>query len=111
MGFYILLRVLKCDPLVEQSRKELCKDPCFIIEQLATHPDHNGKGVGTLLLKAVTDIADKQNKVCYLECSGQKNLGFYSRRGFEKKIGWERIECYGSPVHNVGFYGMLRSPS
>ena len=52
-------------------------------------PQHQGKGVGTQILRRVQDLADQEGVACYLECVGDKNRGFY------EKLGYERIASKG----------------
>lgn len=75
------------------AQKELWDDPhgyyfCNIVTVL---PDQQGKGVGKMLFKAVTDQADKDGRKCYLESSRDKpNTLIYERLGFRKV---KEMEC------------------
>ena len=40
-----------------------------VLDIIHTHPSHQGRGVGSLLVKWGTDLADKQGLQCYLEAS------------------------------------------
>ena len=56
---------------------------CNIVTVL---PEAQGKGVGKLLFKDVTDIADREGRKCYLESSrAEPNMAIYERMGFELK--------------------------
>ncbi|KAI4144293.1 MAG: hypothetical protein LQ340_006709 [Diploschistes diacapsis] len=67
------------------AQSELWTDPkgyyfCNIVTVL---PHHQGKGIGKLLFKHVTDRADAEGKRCYLESSRDKpNTEIYVRMGF-----------------------------
>jgi ribosomal protein S18 acetylase RimI-like enzyme len=50
---------------------------------LGTDPDHQGRGVGSSLLRVVLDRLDTACLPAYLESSKAKNLAFYARHGFE----------------------------
>ena len=50
---------------------------------LGTHPDHQGSGVGSALVRAVLDRCDEQGLGAYLESSKERNVPFYARHGFE----------------------------
>ena len=48
-------------------------------------PDQQGKGIGKLLFKHVTDAADVRGKKCYLESSRDRpNTEIYRKMGFQK---------------------------
>jgi ribosomal protein S18 acetylase RimI-like enzyme len=49
---------------------------------LATHPEHQGSGIGASMLKPILERAKAQSVPVYLECSNQNNLGFYRQFGF-----------------------------
>jgi GNAT superfamily N-acetyltransferase len=61
---------------------------------LGTHPDHQGKGVGADLVRAVTDRCDQEGLPAYLESSKEANVAFYARLGFEAR---EPFALGGSP--------------
>lgn len=58
------------------------KEKHFYLQILGVNPDHQGKGVGSALLKPVLHICDREGYGAYLETSKEKNLGFYERHGF-----------------------------
>jgi GNAT superfamily N-acetyltransferase len=71
-----------------EAQDELWRDPngyyfCNIVTVL---PEAQGKGVGKLLFKDVTDVADREGRKCYLESSrAEPNMAIYERMGFELK--------------------------
>jgi GNAT superfamily N-acetyltransferase len=56
--------------------------PHWYLSVLGTDPDHQGKGIGSALIRAVTDECDRDGIPAYLESSKEANLAFYSRHGF-----------------------------
>jgi GNAT superfamily N-acetyltransferase len=53
---------------------------CNIVTVL---PEMQGQGIGKLLIKRVTDVADKEGRKCYLESSRREpNMMIYERMGF-----------------------------
>ncbi len=50
---------------------------------LGTDPDHQGKGVGSVLLAPVLERCDTEGVPAYLESSKEANVPFYARHGFE----------------------------
>jgi ribosomal protein S18 acetylase RimI-like enzyme len=64
--------------------KQHPKDPPhYYLAILGTDPDHQGKGIGSSLLRPVLDICDRDGVGAYLESSKESNIAFYARHGFE----------------------------
>ena len=69
------------------------------------NPDQQGKGIGKLLFKHITDRADAEGRKCYLESSRDKpNTEIYERLGFQKvkrmTCDDEGVVCEVSPVES-----------
>lgn len=56
--------------------------PHYYLATLGTHPDHQGRGVGTALLEPVLARCDEEGVPAYLESSKERNVPFYARHGF-----------------------------
>jgi glucosamine-phosphate N-acetyltransferase len=62
------------------------------IEDVAVHPDHEGKGAGSAVVRSLIELARQSG--CYkviLSCNDQ-NLAFYSRLGFRRHDNGMRID-------------------
>lgn len=57
--------------------------PHWYLSILGTDPAHQGRGVGSALIRSVTDRCDEQGMPAYLESSKETNVPFYARHGFE----------------------------
>lgn len=55
----------------------------WYLSVLGTDPAHQGHGIGSALIRAVTDRCDEQGIPAYLESSKESNIAFYARHGFE----------------------------
>lgn len=55
----------------------------YYLSVLGTHPDHQGTGVASRVLRPVLDHCDEQGVGAYLESSKERNIPFYRRHGFE----------------------------
>lgn len=59
------------------------KTPHWYLAFLGTDPSHQGKGIGSALIRGVTDRCDEEGMPAYLESSKESNVPFYGRHGFE----------------------------
>ncbi|KAF9695748.1 hypothetical protein EKO04_005942 [Ascochyta lentis] len=98
------------DPL-DASRDEIMgtENTFFMLNSLATHPDHQGRGAGNLLLNWGTEKADDEGLVTYLDAT-QIARPIYEKKGFEvrRAVEWDRTKWggEGKDVH----YCMVRQP-
>lgn len=59
------------------------KDPAhWYLGYLGTAPTHQGKGIGSAVLREVLTKADAERLPAYLESSNERNLTLYERHGF-----------------------------
>lgn len=58
-------------------------EPHWYLSLLGTDPAHQGRGIGSALIRAVTDQCDEQGLPAYLESSKESNVPFYERHGFK----------------------------
>lgn len=96
---------------LDSARDEIMgiEKPFFMLNSLATHPDHQGRGAGKLLLDWGVKKADDEGLITYLDAS-QVARPIYERRGFEVKraIEWDRTVWGGKGVDV--HYCMVRLP-
>ncbi len=58
-------------------------EPHYYLYMVAVHPDAQGRGHGSALLKAGLARVDQERLGAFLETSNQRNLPLYQRHGFE----------------------------
>jgi len=69
--------------LVAALEKVHPREPHWYLAFLGTHQDHQGHGIGSALIAAVTERCDAEGTGAYLESSKESNVPFYARHGFE----------------------------
>lgn len=74
-----LLRGMNTVSVLEKAHPT---DEHWYLSLLGTHPDAQGRGVGSALLAPLLDRADTEGLPAYLESSKKANLAFYGRHGF-----------------------------
>lgn len=77
----------------------------YYLGLLATAPEAQGRGLGSALVRAGTDRADREGAGCYLETGTQANIAFYERHGF--RVESEIPLPDGGPTH----WGLWRDPA
>ena len=92
-----------------KAQKELWTDEkgYYFCNIVTVVPEAQGQGIGKLLFKDVTDIADKEGRMCYLESSrAEPNMAIYERMGF--KLAKEMV-C-DDEGDSIKLYCMTREP-
>jgi WD repeat-containing protein 48 len=84
-------------------------DPYFMLNTLATHPDHQGRGAASMLLDWGLGKADREGLVTYLDATGV-GKPVYEKRGFKvvRSIEWDR-EAWGGKGSDC-HWCMVREP-
>ena len=72
---------------------------------LGVHPDHQGQGIGTALLRVMHDGLDAAGYTAYLEAADQRSRALYLRHGYI-----DAGPPYHLPESGPPFYPMLRRP-
>jgi GNAT superfamily N-acetyltransferase len=88
---------------VDQIEKAHPTGPHYYLAVLGTHPDHQGKGLGSALIEPVLDTCDRDEIPAYLESSKERNIAFYARHGF--RVTGELVLPDGPPI-----WSMWRDP-
>ena len=76
------LRSLRLSSYADHLHKRSVTGRHLYLMQLAVEPARQGQGIGSALLQALLDLADRQSLPCYLETNNEKNLRLYERNGF-----------------------------
>ena len=89
--------------VIEQMANYHPGEPHWYLPLIGVDPIHQGKGLGTALMRHVLSRCDREKKLAYLESSNAKNIPLYEREGFER-IG--TIQAGTWPA----LYPMVRTP-
>jgi GNAT superfamily N-acetyltransferase len=77
-----LPRLLQCTRFIRPLAAAHPREPHYHLQILAVHPRAQGRGLGNVLLGAVTARADADRAPVYLETTNPANLAYYRRHGF-----------------------------
>jgi len=78
--------------------------PHWYLSQIGVVPSHQGRGLGSALLRSTLARIDAEQGCCYLETTKQANVRFYQQHGF-RVVG--DGETYAGGPH---VWGSLRAP-
>lgn len=67
----------------DERRKQLMPEPHWYVPAIGVDPDHQHRGVGSSLMGAGIERADRGGTPIYLETEEAANVGFYEHLGFE----------------------------
>lgn len=76
-------RLPKALKTLDEIDREHPKQPHWYLGMLGTDPDHQGKGIGSAVLRPILDRCDREGLPAYLESSKEANIAFYERHGFK----------------------------
>jgi GNAT superfamily N-acetyltransferase len=80
------------------------REPHYYVRDVGVHPDMQGKGLGSALLRPTLDRCDREGLPAYLEASSERNAALYERLGFQLT---GELRVGGSPPLRL----MLRPPN
>lgn len=69
--------------LMQQMARYHPKEPHWFLPLLGVDPAHQNQGVGSALLRHVTERCDRDGTLAYLDSSNPRNIPLYQRHGFE----------------------------
>ncbi len=78
--------------------------PHWYLAAIGVDPEHQGRGIGSALMRPMLERADRDGLHCWLDTHQEQNVRLYERHGFDV---CERVEL---PDHPIPVYGMLRKP-
>jgi ribosomal protein S18 acetylase RimI-like enzyme len=79
----------------ERLQQEHAQEPHYYLNVLGVDPSCQAQGLGSALVRAGLDLADREGVGAYVETSNPRNLPLYKRHGFEVKKSFE-LEAQGA---------------
>lgn len=89
--------------LIGRMERAHPRDDHWYLAVLGTHPDHQGRGVGSAVVEPVLARCDLDGVPAYLESSNPANVAFYERHGF-------RVTGQVTPTGGPPLDSMWRDP-
>lgn len=74
--------------------------PKYYLWVLGTHPDHQGKGLGSRLMNPLLAEAEHRGLEVYLETTNIRNLPIYEKKGFAP---YDKLSVPGNPPISIYF--------
>jgi len=85
--------IARFDQLMATSEANHPTEPHYDLMLLGVIPDRQGVGIGSALLHAVLDRADREHLPAYLEATSPRNRALYERHGFEVTAELRVADC------------------
>ncbi|KAL8690631.1 MAG: hypothetical protein Q9218_003965 [Villophora microphyllina] len=81
---------------------------------LCTHPEHEGRGAGSMLIRWGLEKADEMGARCFVEATA-RGLQLYKKRGFEDEVGVLNVDLRdyeeGEGMGMVRWVALMREPA
>ncbi len=98
-------RILEAyDKVARRLHHDHAPMPHWFLAAIGVVPEHQGKGIGSALMRPMLERADRDGIPCWLDTHQKTNVRLYGRHGFAV------VECAAIPGHPIPIYGMLRRP-
>jgi GNAT superfamily N-acetyltransferase len=89
-----LPRAARLGAAMEWRHTRTPREPHYYIRDVGVHPDMQGKGLGSALLRPTLERCDREGVPAYLEASSERNAALYERLGFRHT---RELRVGGSP--------------
>ena len=101
LGLKAAWRVILLLRSIQELHSSLVSGDHWYLLGLGVHPQHQGQGCGSELVRHGLARALSMRLSCYLETTNQRNIAFYQRNGF-RLVGERTIARHGPTI-----WGML----
>jgi ribosomal protein S18 acetylase RimI-like enzyme len=59
------------------------REPHYYVRDIGVHPDTQGRGLGSALMRPLLDRCDQEGLSAYIEASSERSAALYERLGFQ----------------------------
>lgn len=98
----IFLRLLRYENHAMKLKKKYTNHKSWYLYNVTVKPEHQHKGMSSILLKPMFEYLDRIGQDCYLETHKEENVKIYEHYGFEL------LEVSKIPRTDIIQYSMLR---
>ena len=104
MGSGMISKMMEIEKYTSEIHHHYVNIPHWHLTPIGVNPEHQGKGYGSTLMRAMLNRFDKDKIACFLETQSKKNVEIYKRYGFEI------VEEGIIPKVNLQHWAMIRYP-
>ena len=98
----IFFRLLRYENHAMRLKKKYTNHKCWYLYNVTVKPEHQRKGMSSIVLKPMFKYLDRIGQDCYLETHKEENVQIYEHYGFEL------LEVSKIPKTDIVQYSMLR---
>jgi ribosomal protein S18 acetylase RimI-like enzyme len=98
-----IARAARMGATMEWRHMRLLRERHYYVRDIGVHPQEQGNGLGSALMRPMLDRCDREGLPAYIEASSERSAALYERLGFEHI---EELRVGGSPP----LWLMLRPP-
>jgi ribosomal protein S18 acetylase RimI-like enzyme len=103
-GSETLSRMREVESFVINKRDECISEPHWYMGSLAVHPDYQGKGFASKLVRPVLEMCSSEDMPCVLETQDEGLVEIYKHYGFIV------IDSFTLPLANLPHWVMVKRP-
>ena len=97
-------RCIACGNIEDELHARHAREAHLYVQIMAVSPYHQGQGLSSKVMRAISAIADRKGLPCYLDACGDRLSAIYSRFGYT--IAEQKALADGGPT----YLAMLRQP-
>ncbi len=79
-----LPRAARMGATMEWRHARELRDPHYYVRDIGVHPDMQGRGLGSALMRPTLDRCDRESLPAYIEASSERSAALYERLGFRR---------------------------
>jgi ribosomal protein S18 acetylase RimI-like enzyme len=98
-----LSRAVRMGAAMEWRHARELREPHYYVRDIGVHPDMQGRGLGSALMRPTLERCDREGSPAYIEASSERSAALYERLGFQHV---KELRVGGSPP----LWLMIRPP-